>query len=241
MLNQTQALHLHTSKVAPDGGVKTRGQSNNADDFGEIKQMIESLSKKMDDVNNKLDGLSNDINGLKQNQQEIKNKQDEHTERLEGLEWKMEQLEGHSKRNNLIFHGIADGENENWDDCEQKIRNVFSENLDLGEADIEIERAHRLNFVTSGCHPIIVKLQKFKDKQLILRNAKKLKDTDIFINEDYTRRVREIRKNLLDSNVNRNAKENGIKTYLKYDKLKVGKEMYRYNEKTANVVPVGKK
>ena len=63
---------------------------------------------------------------------------------------------------------------------------------------MEIDRCHRVKSCNqSGQHQghprtIICQLNKFKDKQQILNNAKKLRDTDIFIYEDFSKNTMDL-------------------------------------------------
>ena len=57
-------------------------------------------------------------------------------------------MEGQSKRNNLVFHGIPEQKYETWDDYEATVRKILEEKMGMEEArsdtDIAIERAHRI-------------------------------------------------------------------------------------------------
>ena len=44
------------------------------------------------------------------------------------------------RRNNIRIKGIADGEEETWDEVESKVKDAIKAKLDL---DIDIQRAHR--------------------------------------------------------------------------------------------------
>ena len=66
---------------------------------------------------------------------------------------------------------------------------------------IEFERCHRISAQTNSSknhnhsQTIICKVTKFKDKQKILKSAKCLKDTGIFIYEDFCKDTMDLRKN----------------------------------------------
>ena len=62
---------------------------------------------------------------------------------------------------------------------------MLNERLDI--KNVEIERGHRAGKKKSRnkASTIVCKLLRFKNKQNILRKAKLLKGTNIFINEDY--------------------------------------------------------
>ena len=65
---------------------------------------------------------------------------------------------------------------------------------------IEFERCHRISAQTNSSknqnrsRTIICKATKFKDKQKILKSAKCLKDTGIFIYEDFCKDTMDLRK-----------------------------------------------
>lgn len=65
--------------------------------------------------------------------------------------------------------------------------------------------------------PIVARFLRFKDKVAVLERAKKLKGTNIFINEDFTEAVRQKRRDLLPAL--RAAREKGKIAYLRYGKL----------------------
>ena len=72
---------------------------------------------------------------------------------------------------------------------------MLKERLDI--ENFEIERAHRAGKKSRHqTRTIVCKLLQFKDKQNILRKAKLLKGTKIFINEDYCLDTVEYRKEL---------------------------------------------
>ena len=78
---------------------------------------------------------------------------------------------------------------------------MFQEKLGL-ECPIEIERAHRMssrqNNTNNSNSPrtITYNLLRYKDKVKILQKANKLRQTSIFINEDFSRKTMELRKQL---------------------------------------------
>ena len=86
--------------------------------------------------------------------------------------------------------------------CETKIKNIFREKLEIND-DIIIERAHRAKGKTTRNNTarknqprtIVIKLANYKDKSMILRNVK-LKGSNIFINEDFSKQTTDLRKEL---------------------------------------------
>lgn len=72
---------------------------------------------------------------------------------------------------------------ENWEMSEIKVKEILWNKFSLNVKDIEIEHAHRVGkFNESKPRQIVVKLLRYKDKQMILSLTKKLKGTRIYIN-----------------------------------------------------------
>ena len=55
---------------------------------------------------------------------------------MDALNTKVDQLENQSRRNNLIFHGLTDENNESWADSEAKVRQYIASDRSMGETDI---------------------------------------------------------------------------------------------------------
>ena len=143
------------------------------------------------------------------------------------LEQRCEELEGQSRRSNLIIHNLPPKDNgtEMWEESEQKARDYFT-SIGINK-DVKIERAHRLSKGNKNS-PVIVKMSFFQEKEEILAKAKDLRkekkrrkeeigENDVFVNPDYTHCVRRaraaLRPHLMD------AIQNDKRAYLSYDKL----------------------
>ena len=88
------------------------------------------------------------------------------------------------RRNNIRIDGIKEDNKESWEECGRKVHSLLKEWLDIES--VEIERAHRAGRKSRNkLRTIVYKLLRFKDKQNILRKPNLLKETNIFINEDY--------------------------------------------------------
>ena len=87
---------------------------------------------------------------------------------------RLRDLEDRSRRDNLRIDGIAEMENETWEQTEEILQNLFEEKLQLET--ISVERAHRVgNKVKNKKRTIVVKLASFKDKLKIISEAQKQK------------------------------------------------------------------
>ena len=110
------------------------------------------------------------------------------------LEDKLSYLEGQSKRNNLVFHGIPEEKDETWDDCEAAVRKILEEKIGMEEAwrdtDIAIERAHSIGqFSKDRTRPIVLKFANYKQKNNVFKNKSKLQGSDYRIQEQLSDKI----------------------------------------------------
>ena len=138
------------------------------------------------------------------------------------IEDKLIDLEDRSRRNNLRVDGIKERPNETWEDCENELHTLFKESLGI-EEEVVTERANRVKTHESKkgktSRIIVCRILNYKDKVKILRNAKKLKGKNIFINEDFCQATLDHRKELWKE-VKR-LREEGKIAYLQYRSIVV--------------------
>ena len=102
---------------------------------------------------------------------------------------KLEYLENQSRRNNIRVDRIQEEENESWDTTEEKVKQVLRDKLNLADVP-DIERAHRVGraLAVTGSRrrprTIVCRIRDWKQKQLILRSARRIKPEGIYVNED---------------------------------------------------------
>lgn len=181
----------------------------------EIKDSIHYTQREVDDIKAKVSKLSVDHNTLENGMRTL-------CDGFVTLENKADYLENQSRRNNLIFEGIEESARESWADTEGKVRKIISEKLKLDAGAMHIERAHRSGKPDQRAdkkRPIVVKFLNFKDRELILKKRKELKNTapGVYINEDFSEAVRQKRRDLLPKL--KEAWDRGDIAYLRYDRL----------------------
>ena len=82
-----------------------------------------------------------------------------------------------------------------------------------------------------GLKPILVTFHLFKDKEDLLRKSALLRGTNIYITEDYSRKVRRHREELLRfAKLIKSRTPNGVRCTLQYDRLYVDNDVYLFNE-----------
>ena len=96
--------------------------------------------------------------------------------------------EDQSRRSNLRFQGIPDPKaNETWEHSQTLIENIIKIKLGITNK-IEFERVHRTGkWVANRKKPrdIVVKFHKYQDREAVFKKRFLLKDSNIFINEDF--------------------------------------------------------
>ena len=216
-----------------DGLNKSQTKGTTMDDLAEMMAAMNGnmtgMRSEMTAMGGKMSSMSETMTTMQADMSGIKSQFEETQQRVEQLERENEQLrkshselldrvddlENRSRRNNLLFYGIKKSDNEN---CESVLKDLFSDNLDLSD-DIQINRAHRVGSKDDA--PIIARLTFFKDKERIMKSKKKLDGTDIYIGEDYSKGVREIRKTLSKIKKAMKQKDKDKKIHLVYDHMYV--------------------
>ena len=162
--------------------------NKSSEEVVEIKKSLEFTQNKFDE----------ELAIIKSNIKKVKFDMKEVTQDLldsDKVSSKLIKLEDRSRRN-LRIDGIAEDQNESWHEYEEKVLEVIKEKLEIQDP-IKIDTCHRMGkHKRNRPRTIIFKLNKFKDKQKILRNARNLKDTGIFIYEDCCDDTMELRKSL---------------------------------------------
>ena len=218
----------------------TKKEENNFT-LDDIRSMLEDMFKQHEQslvdiiaannkiMNDRLDKMEKEIEDLKESLQFTEAVSNEKKACFEkkimdenkSLKTKLRDIEDRSRRNNLRIDGVIESEKETWEETEEKVLNIFTNELGIREA-IVIERAHRTKkrrHSTNENRPqtIVLKLLNYKDKQKILKSAKKLRGTGIFINEDFSRETVEIRKKKWEKVLELRAQ--GKYAILQYDQI----------------------
>ena len=191
-------------------------------DITELKKEMKSVKKDIEDLqlsvehvdeisNRKIDKMENELKLKIEQTNEYVN------EKLKEIDAKHIELEDRARRNNIRVDGIPEDDNETWDDSKSKVFNLVKEKMGL---EIDIQRAHRVgkkNDENERPRTIVAYLLKYTDREQIFKNGRKLKDSGVFINEDFCRQTMLKRKELREK-----AKELGkknIKTKIVYNRL----------------------
>ena len=155
-------------------------------------------------------------------------------QRCDQLESKREYLENMSRRNNIKIFGVAEEKDEKtWEDSENVVKKIIREKLDVElEGEHAIERAHRVGKprplfgykkdggrVKNPPRPIVAKFSNWKQKEAILRAARRINPKDVQFYQDLSARTLEKRSEKIPQLIA--MRKEGKTAYLVLDQLVV--------------------
>lgn len=109
----------------------------NNEGFREVKEEIMNTNRRLDEAETRILEAENKIQQLEEAAVALSKTQDE-------FEAKLVELEGRWRRENLRFHGIAEGAEDSSPSISAFIENLLRDKLDIPTSlDLSIERAHR--------------------------------------------------------------------------------------------------
>ncbi len=134
-------------------------------------------------------------------------------EKVLDIKTKTVDLEDRSRRCNLVFFNIPEVSRLATEDCEQVLENVLGSLKVLPENEpIWIDRAHRLGRRKpehdTRPRPIIAKFAYYKQKENILRNGYKFKNSQVNVSDDYSKETLQVHAELRKHG--KHAKENFV-------------------------------
>ena len=180
---------------------------------GTVTDLIKSLEfsqAEIKDLKNEMKILRNSTNEKQVIIEELQSK-------VNALEHRINYQEDYSRRNNLRISGIQEqAGGETWEQTASKVSKLLEDKLQLPS--VNLERAHRVGPSTTS-HPraIVVRFEKFSDREATMRNAKKLKGTGVYINEDLCPASMEIKKNQFP--LMKQAKSDGKIAFFRHTRL----------------------
>jgi DNA repair exonuclease SbcCD ATPase subunit len=194
------------------------------DDVQEIRSEFSHLQQEVQTWKEKVESLEKENENLRESNQVL-------LDRVSRVEKHADDLEGRSRRSNVLFYGLDRLENETQEELEGSVRDLITDQLELAE-NIEFDRVHRVSGKRNA--PVIAKCTFYKDKVKLMKAKQKLKGTDIFIGEDFSRGVRECRKKL--AKFSKEMKDNGQSVKMVFDHLVVDGKKFFLSEDGESVV-----
>lgn len=183
-----------------------------------IQVMFEQIQLQMKSVDDKIGVIMKDMEGVILENNNLK-------ERVVVQEQKIEMLEREIRRKNLVVKGLNENIREEPSVTKEKIVEMVQK---LGieiNPETDMDEVRRLGKPTMGkTRPVLLKLTTRGKKMEILKNTNRLKGTDIWVDEDYTREIQEKRRQLLVPL--KEARKKGHRAYLRHDRLVIDEGIY---------------
>ena len=246
-------ISLLVGNIEPHPGPSTKGDSDKqlndiTKHLGEISKQLEVLAPMKQDVSHikaEMQNMNTAITDLKKSQADLNDeiqllKADNIKLKDEVCALKARQVDGEDRmrRNNLLIYGIPEAEGEgaeSWSDCESRVCRRLKDTVKVTVNPQDITRCHRLNINISP-RPIICGFSNYKRKEEVLQNRKNLKDSDISIQEDFSRETRATRQKLIPYMLE--ARKDGKRAYLNYTKLRIEGDVFIYVEEEDKVINI---
>ena len=191
---------------------------------------MQSLSMRLDEVVKSVQSIKTSLGFTQKNMEELKpvqaeliktNKEIERlNSNLSSQSLSLEYMENQSRRNNIRVNGILESSRETWEEAEVKVKDAVKTKLGI---DIDIERAHRVERKhrqgkeSNQPRTIVCKLRDWKQREQVLRKARKEKPSGIHISEDLALATLKKREPLIPKL--KAAKEAGKVAYFVLDRL----------------------
>ena len=165
----------------------------------EIKATKTDLLKAMKDIERKVEELSKRQDKVEKEIEEIRGTASENTEAIRAqidemrvLGKELDEVSVAARRKHLIFHGLE--ENGKEEEVERVVKDYIGTKLQIPDY-VETVRAFRMGpYVTGKRRPILVELEKMRDKEHILAASRKRsreEKKESWITEDWPKKIRE--------------------------------------------------
>jgi ribA/ribD-fused uncharacterized protein len=170
-------------------------------DVGELIKSIAFNSDGIKTLNNDMKRALNDMKILTSELESLRFQVNKEKKRNNILQDKLIQIESQSRRDNLLMEGIPESDHESWTECEKKVKVILEHKMKIQNVkDFKFVRYHRLGpKLPNTVRPrmVIFKLHWFKDREAIWNKKNELKNTNIWLKEDFPAEINRRRSVLL--------------------------------------------
>ncbi|XP_053406468.1 testis-specific gene 10 protein-like [Mercenaria mercenaria] len=144
-------------------------------EMNQIKVEVSDTKNEMKDIKHKVTELEQSVGFQAGKYEELEDKQDDKIrklhEHLDEMKRKLLLLEKHDRKNNLLFYGFPEEQNE---DLKATLKTFFKDKLEINDEKvqkIDFTNCHRLPYDGAGPKPIIARFVYFEDRELIYSKA----------------------------------------------------------------------
>ena len=164
--------------------------------FADVHDLKTSQTFQGDDFKDKHKVICSNVQTIKEELTNMKKIQAQTYMDTKGLIEKNIELEDRHRRNNIRIDGVPENLKENWEETAEKVKSLIKHKIKIND-NIEIERAHRVGRRDNNKpRTIVCKLLRFNDKTKIQRNLKNLKDSGVYVNDDFSEETARLRQDL---------------------------------------------
>ncbi|TRY78601.1 hypothetical protein TCAL_06453 [Tigriopus californicus] len=216
-----QGRQIHELKVKLDNNLKlTDGLQTQIEEMQDAFQEWREREKSVSGSSSTTITNNDDLSVTTGLQEQI----DRLTSAYNGIQDQLYEIDK-SWKNNLILYGLpySDSMDEDPLILEERVRDIFHKKLHISR-DMAIHRITRLWYGPDcrGYKPIQIAFSQYKDKEEVLRKARLLKGGSIYLSEDFSRKVRQHRHELIKFMKEVKSRDPARRMVLRYDKLYIG-------------------
>ncbi|KAG5867187.1 hypothetical protein JTB14_016167 [Gonioctena quinquepunctata] len=147
------------------------------------------MEQKIDLIRNAAE-IKTYIQQIKTSMEHIRSENNDLKKKVSYLESKIDYMERQQNKNDLVFYGLHEEEQEDTRNMIDSIMEITNTKVKLEE--FNIQDVFRIGARNNGKNrPIISKLTSALTKSQIIQNARKLQGTAYAISENYTKKVQE--------------------------------------------------
>ena len=154
--------------------------------FNSLNQRIDDQNKLIYEQRHSLEFSQNDLRDMKNKYDQVYTEVSKYCkcidlqqETIDALQQQLAKQEDYSRRKNIKLEGVAEVNNENWEQTQNKVQKILQEKMKL--ENVSVEFAHRIRKPENhqGPRTVIAQLNRAIDRDIIMRNSSKLKGTNI--------------------------------------------------------------
>ncbi|KAG5880031.1 hypothetical protein JTB14_034840 [Gonioctena quinquepunctata] len=136
-----------------------------------LEQKIDIILKTVVQTSDELKTVKADVNKLKQENEQL-------ITEVNTLHKQINVLESYSRQNYIVFSGISEEENEDQVKLESTVIDIIKTKMLIPIEKEDIEVTRKIGRDNNGIRPVLLKLLRYKVRENILRNGKKLINTN---------------------------------------------------------------
>lgn len=150
----------------------------------DLTTSLEYTQQEVDDLKSKIKDYEKDEQNTKMNMEKLTKELDASNQKVHILEDRCNYQEDYSRRNNVRISGVGERSGgETWEQTASAVTFLCADKLQL--PGLVLERAHRVGQRRdAGPRPIVARFTRYCDREAVMRNARKLRGTNIYINDD---------------------------------------------------------